>query len=255
MIEQVERYWDSRPCNVAHSPAPVGTFEWSAEVFHRKYLIEPHILKFANFRHWANKQVLEIGCGIGTDTLNFARSGAFVTAVDISSESLNLARQRAILHGLSYRIHLIHADVESLSSHLPTNSYAAFSLIYSFGVLHHTPDPLRALQQLRLYCGPDTILKLMLYHKWSWKFLIARQQPEAQPGCPIVHLYSRSSARRLLEKAGFHVTRMQVAHIFQWDIPSYKHYQYRPAFPWNIIPASKLERYLGHHLLIDAVLQ
>ena len=60
----------------------------------RKYFVEAHIPQFAEFERWRGKKVLEIGCGIGTDTTSFARHGATVTAVDLSPQSLELARKR-----------------------------------------------------------------------------------------------------------------------------------------------------------------
>src|SRR6266481_4481499 len=140
-VDQVRRYWDQRPCNIRHSPKPVGTREYFDEVEARKYFVEPHIPRFAEFERWRDKRVLEIGCGIGTDTVNFARNGARVTAVDLSPQSLDLARKR----------------VET------------YDLICSFGVIHHTPHPERVVEQMRQYAKPGTTIKLMVYYRHSWK--------------------------------------------------------------------------------------
>ena len=91
-ITLVRDYWNARPCNIRHSTATIGTKEYFDQVEARKYFVEYHIPDFADFRRWHGKRVLEIGCGIGTDTINFARAGAEVTTVDLSDKSMELAR-------------------------------------------------------------------------------------------------------------------------------------------------------------------
>src|SRR6201984_1986247 len=93
-ISRVKDYWNSRPCNIRHSAALLGSKQYFDEVESRKYFVEYHIPSFAQFAQWRGKKVLEIGCGIGTDTINFARHGATVTAVDLSPQSLELSRNR-----------------------------------------------------------------------------------------------------------------------------------------------------------------
>src|ERR1700747_489391 len=93
-IEAVEAYWNARPCNVRHSPKPVGSREYFDEVEQRKHFVEPHIPGFAQFARWKGKRVLEVGCGIGTAAVNFARCGADYTGVELSDASLKLTRQR-----------------------------------------------------------------------------------------------------------------------------------------------------------------
>src|SRR5215468_9122838 len=94
-IARVKDYWNARPCNIRHSTAPLGSKQYFDEVEGRKYFVEPHIPLFAEFKRWRGKKVLEIGCGIGTDTINFARVGAQVSTVDLSEKSMELARKRA----------------------------------------------------------------------------------------------------------------------------------------------------------------
>ena len=163
-MDQVEAFWDARPCNIRHSLREVGSLEYFKEVEARKYLVEPHIPAFAQFERWKDKKVLEVGCGIGTDTINFARAGAKVTAIDYSEKSLEIARRRAEVYGLSIDFYKVNA--EEISRVVPVEQY---DLVYSFGVIHHTPHPDRAVCEIRKFMGPGSELKIMVYHRYSWK--------------------------------------------------------------------------------------
>jgi len=267
-VEQVRSYWDRRPCNIRHSPKPVGTREYFDEVEARKYFVEPHIPRFAEFDRWRGKKVLEIGCGIGTDTVSFARHGAFVTAVDLSPQSLELARQRVKVYGFEDRVRFYSGSAEELTAFLPLESY---DLIYSFGVIHHTPHPERVVEQMRGYAKPGTTIKLMVYYRHSWKVFwilmgygkgqfwrlkeLVAEHSEAQTGCPVTYTYSREEGRGLIESSGFHITDVFVDHIFPYRIPEYVKYEYVKDWPWSWTPSPAfraLERRLGWHLCLTA---
>ncbi len=267
-IADVRAYWDRRPCNSRHSPKPAGTKEYFDEVEARKYFVEPHIPAFAGFETWRGKKVLEIGCGLGTDTVNFARAGADVTAVDLSPVSLETAKARVRLFGLEGRVKFYPANAEELSRVVPVEPH---DLIYAFGVLHHTPNPGAALAELQRYAKPGTELRLMVYHRWSWKclWILAREgfrfreaecliarHSEAQTGCPVTYTYSRTQLRELLRAHGFKTTEMFVDHIFCWRIPDYVQYRYVKEWYWRPLPKPlfrALERIFGWHLCAVAV--
>ena len=265
-IARVRDYWNARPCNIRHSTAPIGTREYFDQVEARKYLVEYHIPAFANFHRWHGKKVLEIGCGIGTDTINFARAGAQVTTVDLSDKSMELARQRAAVFGLEDRIRFCAGNAEDLSSFVPVEPY---DLIYCFGVIHHTPHPAAVLARLRQYARPGTVIKVMVYHRrsykvgwilltegkgqfWKLRELVAKNS-EAQTGCPVTYTYTRREGCRLLEEHGFRVRDVEVEHIFPYRIPDYVQYRYTKEwyFRWMPQPMFRaLERRVGWHLLL-----
>jgi SAM-dependent methyltransferase len=250
-IERVREFWNRRPCNIRHSPRPIGTREYFEEVKRRRYFVEPHIPRFAEFEKWQGKKVLEIGCGIGTDSAMFARAGAYVTGTDLSEESLKIARQCFHVYGLGGIFHV--ANAEELSSIVPMDTY---DLVYSFGVIHHSPHPEKIIAEIKKYMGSESELRVMLYSKYSWKSLmifLGFDQPEAQSGCPIAYTYSAGEVRKLL--GGFEIISIRKDHIFPYRIPEYREYRYVKAFPWSIMPApifNWLKRRLGWHLLIRA---
>lgn len=255
----VAEYWNERPCNVRHSQATIGSCEYFAEVAQKKYAMEPHIPGFANFIRWQGKSVLEIGCGIGTDTTNFIRHGAWITAVDVSRVSVSLARRNArCTHQYTY--HIEQADVQSVLFTDRFNSH--WDLIYSFGVLHHTPRPDLALDNLRALADADTELRIMLYYRWSSKAMrlgltdrrVARGS-EAQPDSPVTYAFSRRKARALLEASGWEVQYMWVDHIFPWKGDEYGRGEYVKGLPWRYVPDwlfRKLSHVVGWHLMIVA---
>ena len=265
-VDRVKEYWNSRPCNIRHSPREVGTKEYFDEVEARKYFVEPHIPGFAEVEKWKGKKVLEIGCGIGTDTINFARAGAEVTTVDLSEKSMELARKRAAVLNFP-NIKFYAGNAEELSSFVPVEKY---DLIYSFGVIHHTPHPERVIAELQKYAHPGTVLKVMVYYRYSWKVAgvilkyghgafwnydkIIPLYSEAQFGSPVTFTYTKKNIGDLL--AGFKVTDVFVDHIFPYSIPEYIKYQYKKVWYFRWLPNfvfRALERSFGWHLCVTAV--
>lgn len=265
-IEEVQAYWDRRPCNIRHSAAVVGTRDYSDQVEARKYFVEPHIPRFAEFEKWRGKRVLEIGCGIGTDTINFARAGAQVTAVDISEASLRVARQRVAAIGLK-SISFYQANAEELDRVVRPEPY---DLVYSFGVIHHTPRPERVMEQIRKnYTARGSTVKVMVYHRYAWKVLwmlltygrgkvwrlneLVAQYSEAESGCPITYTYSRGDMCRLFR--GFEITDNWVDHIFSYRIADYVRYRYVKVWYFRYMPNKLfrwLERHFGWHICVTA---
>ena len=252
LIETVKQYWDRQPCNVRHSDHPLGSREYFDQVELRKFQAEPHILNFSEFSRWRDQSVLEIGCGIGTAAVNFARFGAKYTGVELSAESLALTQQRFDVYGLQGDFY--QGNAEELADSLPKKQY---DMIYSWGVIHHTPNPDRVIAQVCDYLRPGGILKIMVYARDSWKnYMIEAglDQPEAQWGCPVVHTYTREALADLIG-SGFEIEMIEQDHIFPYEIEAYKRKEY-VLQPWfQHMPKqmfSVLEQHLGWHLMATA---
>ena len=253
-IENVKEYWNDRPCNIRHSKKEIGTKEYFDEVENKKFFAEPHIKTFTEFDRWNGKKVLEIGCGLATVGINFASHGANYTGVELSDESLKLAKQRFDVYDLQGKF--FSGNAEHLSTFVPIDNY---DLIYSFGVIHHSPHPEKIIYEIKKYMNKNSVLKIMLYAKNSWKNYMIESgldQPEAQYGCPIVHTYTKNEVVDLLQ--GYDIISIEQDHIFPYQIEPYKRGEYikQPWFesmPLNMFRT--LEKNLGWHLLITAKLK
>lgn len=253
-ITEVKKFWDNRPCNIRHSGKDIGTKEYFDEVESKKFFVEPHILDFTEFSNWEGKKVLEIGCGLATVGANFAINGAEYTGVELSESSLELAKKRFEVIGQSGNFY--YGNAEELSSFVPVETY---DLIYSFGVIHHSPYPEKIISEIKKYMNENSTLKIMLYAKDSWKnYMIEAgfDQPEAQYGCPIANTYTKQEVIDLLN--GYEVLSIEQDHIFPYQVEPYKNGEYIKQ-PWfDSMPPEMfrtLEKNLGWHLLITAKLK
>jgi SAM-dependent methyltransferase len=266
-IESVKKYWNDRPCNIRHSDKEIGTREYFDDVEKRRYLVEPHILEFADFPSWKDKNVLEIGCGIGTDSISFLKKGARLTCVDLSEESIKLSKKRIEVYGFDADVR--YADAEKLSDYLPSSK---FDLIYSFGVLHHTPNPINSFREVTKYMDQNSEFRMMVYHKGAFKIfqileqygyeyeraeeLIAKHS-EAQTGCPVTYSYTPKEITDILNEVGLEVTKIEITHIFPYKIEEYKRYEYVKESIWEM-PESTFDEFqskYGWHLLVTSKLK
>jgi SAM-dependent methyltransferase len=211
---RVAAHWEAEPCGTRDLDQEdrAGFF---AALSSRRYGIEPHIPGFADFARGRGRRVLEIGVGSGTDFEQWVHAGAIATGIDLTEAGVLLTRERLALAGLEARVE--QGDAEQLS--FPDGS---FDIVYSYGVLHHTPDTERAVAEARRVLAPGGTLLLMLYHYPSWTALfvwgrkcLLTGRPWKRPRWAIAQylespgtkMYTYAEARRLL--AGFTSVHMR----------------------------------------------
>jgi ubiquinone/menaquinone biosynthesis C-methylase UbiE len=163
----VKDFWESEACGE----------RYGSNQDEIRYKLEPEILAFADFESATGKRVLEIGVGMGADFMRWVHAGAQATGVDLTERAVALTRRRLSEAGLTADVRV--ADAEAL----PFES-GSFDIVYSWGVLHHTPDPQKAIAEAQRVLAPGGELKLMLYHRHSWvalaawaRFCLLRGQP------------------------------------------------------------------------------
>src|SRR5258706_7692287 len=163
--ERVRAFWQANPCGVKFADAAPGTRHFYELVEAHRYTKEWHIPEAADFAGARGLKVLEIGCGLGTDGAQFAEAGADYTGVDLTEAAVELARRRFELFNLPGSFQT--ADAENLS--FLDNS---FDLVYSHGVLHHTPETEKAIQEIHRVLRPGGRAVVMLYHRGSYNYRV-----------------------------------------------------------------------------------
>ncbi len=209
--EDVRRFWEANPLSAAGIPFEPGTPEFFVEHTRLRELETTYETKLwaYNAKEAAGTQVLDVGCGNGYVTCQFAEAGANVVAVDLTERAVELTRARLAQRGLTAEVR--QADAEELPFEDET-----FDTVVSFGVIHHTPDTEKAVKEFYRVLKPDGRLRLMLYHRNSFAYRAlfpakrllqrgsrgqtASDQVNAVDGPtnPLGKVYSKSEVRALL---------------------------------------------------------
>ena len=125
-----------------------------------RYKLEPYILSFAKFDNSLGKKVLEIGVGLGADHQKFAENSAIIYGCDLTERAVEYTKQRLSLFGLNSSLQI--ADAENL----PYEDNF-FDFVYSWGVIHHSPDTKKAAEEIFRVLKPGGEARIMIYHKKS----------------------------------------------------------------------------------------
>ena len=158
--QDVKAHWSNETCGTRGLEASDRQAFFDALEAER-YEAEPHIPEFARFERGAGKRVLEIGVGAGTDHIRWARAGANLTGIDLTPEAVELTRERLQLEGFKPDVNV--ADAENLPFH-----DEEFDIVYSHGVLHHSPDTERCIGHVHRVLKPGGTALIMVYNLRSW---------------------------------------------------------------------------------------
>lgn len=210
----VRDFWNRASCGEEQLLPSVERQGYDAQRAER-YRLEPYIPGFAGFDRCRGLRTLEIGVGLGADHQSFAEGGADLHGIDLTPRAIEHTTRRLELFGLTSR--LSTGDAENLP--FPD---ASFDLVYSWGVLHHSPDTPRAFSEVLRVLKPGGTARVMIYSKWSliglmlWvRYGLLRGRPftslreiyDRYLESPGTKAYSVAEARKLC--AGFSEVRIE----------------------------------------------
>jgi len=262
--ENVRAFWDLDPCGT-RGIAQEDRHAFFGELERERYELEPYIKAFARFEDAKDKRVLEVGVGAGTDFINWVRNGARAVGIDLTEAGTRLSRERIALEGL--RAEVLRGDAENLPF-----AGDQFDLVYSYGVLHHSPDTARAVGEVLRVLRPGGIARVMVYHHPSlvgfmlWAVhCAAHLQPWKSPRWAVYHYlespgtkaYTVDEARELFAGFGTVRIRTQLSHGDLLQMRPGPRYG-RGLYPllWRLYPRAVLKRVgnrLGTGLFVEAV--
>lgn len=265
--QTIRDHWEAESCGVRYGEGD------DAETFYRsiekvRYELEPYIPGFAQFETARDKKILEIGIGAGTDFSRWVRAGADANGIDLTQAAVDHTTRRLSAAGYAEDdFHVQRGDAENLPF-----SDDTFDLVYSWGVLHCTPDTPKAFREAHRVMKPGAPLRAMVYHVHSWtswmlwlKNGLFRGKPWLSPRravfenleSPGTKVYTKAEAKRLVENAGFQDVRVSTV-LGPGDLlkikrsAKYQNPVYRLA--WNLFPrwlVSRIGDRFGLYLLIN----
>jgi ubiquinone/menaquinone biosynthesis C-methylase UbiE len=261
---RVRSHWQAQPCGT-RDLGKEDRRRFFEELERERYQLEPYIRPFASFEDGRGKRVLEVGVGAGTDFVNWVRAGAQATGVDLTEAGVALTRERLALEGLTARVSV--GDAEKLPF-----ANGSFELVYSYGVLHHSPDTQAAVREVHRVLQPGGRARIMVYHVPSWTGLmlwvihcLANLRPWITPRrairehleSPGTKAYTVAEARRLFADFARVECKTQLSH---GDLllmrPSGRYQGIAHRLLWRLYPR-RLVRWTGNRwglaLLIEAV--
>lgn len=266
---QVKEHWENETCGIRYAQG-TDRDRYFKEISVARYRLEPYIPAFADFKSARSKSVLEIGVGAGADFQNWCLHAAHATGVDLTEAGISLTEERLQLLSIPAEKYTLRtADAENLP--FEDNS---FDFVYSWGVLHHSPNTERAFQEALRVLKPGGSLRAMVYHVPSWTGWMLYLQHGAMKGkfrtsiknvlfshleSPGTKAYTLQEAQQMLSGIGFTDVKV-AAKLGPGDVltikPSKKYAS--PLFKviWRLYPRWLVrlcgDRY-GLNLLINAV--
>jgi len=158
--QKVHDFWNKASCGEELYLTGINPKGFEDQANARYELEGDMIFPLARFSESKGLKVLEIGVGLGADHQKFAEVGTELYGIDLTEKAVEHTRTRLSLFGLISNLSV--GDAEALN--FPDES---FDIVYSWGVLHHSPDTPKAISEVFRVLKQGGGARIMIYHKWS----------------------------------------------------------------------------------------
>ena len=195
LLGRVQTYWNERIHDLEMTEHAPGTEEFFADLDEYRFDKLRYLPNVVAFDGYAGKKLLELGCGIGTDLVRFAKGGAEVTGVDLSETALGLAQKNARQAEVTMRLELANGEDMPFEDD-------AFDVVYGHGVLQYTAEPQKMVAECRRVLRSDGVAIFMVYNRISWLNGLSRlMHVELEhEDAPVLKKYSIAEYRALLSE-------------------------------------------------------
>jgi ubiquinone/menaquinone biosynthesis C-methylase UbiE len=180
--DAVRAFWDEASCG-ERLYLPDTTASGFRQHDSERYRLEPYIETFAQFESAKGLRVLEIGIGLGADHQRFAEAGAELVGIDLTPRAIDRTRERFYALGLTSELKVGDAEKLDFESN-------CFDVVYSWGVVHHSPDTRAAVNEIYRVLKPGGVAKVMVYNKYSLVGLMLWLRYALAAGRPLTSLAS-----------------------------------------------------------------
>ncbi|MBE0448583.1 MAG: class I SAM-dependent methyltransferase [Actinobacteria bacterium] len=254
---EAQKQWTATPCGSSYVTYERGTLEFFDELRRAKAEIDTWVQRYIPFKFGEGKKVLDVGCGMGNDLLSFSLAGAECHAIDLTEEHVRLAR-------LNFELHNREAGIKQCDAAQICYPDNYFDIVYSLGVLHHTPDIEDCLAEIYRVLKPGGLFIMALYYKYSafhvfskvltdgilrgklFKLGYSGLMATVEAGAdginikPLVKTYSKRKLNKLLKK--FEDVEFKVAHFNRYHMGGFRPFIKNK---WE----KRLEHYLGWYVI------
>lgn len=192
-IDAIRDYWNHYVHDIEIAQHPIGTKEFFDELSAYRLEKLEYLLPIIEGNDLKGKRLLEIGCGIGTELVRFAKQGANVTGIDLCETSIALARKNFVHNALDSNLQVMNGEELRFNDD-------SFDFIYARMPLQYTQNPDKMVSEIYRVLRKGGMTTLIVFNRHSWLYVLSKLSGKnlLHEDAPVFSSYSVNQFRQLL---------------------------------------------------------